>query len=76
MDVRMAVAFFLQAGPKLTVTEFCAQNGIKRATFYKFKKRFEAGGLEALVPRSRRPHTSPTATTPQMMTTVIQNGVI
>lgn len=72
MDVRIAVAFFLQAGPKLTVTEFCTQNDITRATFYKFKKRFEAGGLEALVPRSRRPHTSPTATTPQMMTTVIQ----
>jgi putative transposase len=72
MDVRMAVAFFLQAGPKMTIAQFCAENDISRDTYYKFKKRFDAGGLEALVPRSRRPHTSPSATGPEMMTTVIQ----
>lgn len=72
MDVRIAVAFFLQAGPKVTVTQFCAENGITRTTYYEFKKRFEAGGLEALVPRSRRPHTSPSATSPEVMAQVIQ----
>lgn len=71
MDVRMAVAFFLQAGPKLTVTQFCAENGISRDTYYKFKRRFDAGGLEALVPRSRRPHLSPTATAAAAMAQVI-----
>jgi transposase InsO family protein len=72
MDVRVAVAFFLQAGPKVTVTQFCAENGITRTTFYEFKKRFEVGGLEALVPRSRRPHTSPTATLPEVIAQVIE----
>jgi transposase InsO family protein len=72
MDVRMAVAFFLQAGPKVTVSEFCAQSGISRQTYYEFKKRFDAGGLEGLVPRSRRPHTSPSATDAIVMAQVIQ----
>jgi transposase InsO family protein len=75
MDVRMAVAFFLQAGPTVPVSQFCAENGIARTTYYVFKRRFEAGGLEALVPRSRRPHTSPTATNPQMMALVIDKRV-
>lgn len=72
MDVRIAVAFFLQAGPKMTVSQFCAENSISRETYYKFKRRFEAGGLEALVPRSRRPHSSPSATPAAMMALVLQ----
>lgn len=72
MDVRMAVAFFLQAGPKVTVAQFCVENDISRETYYQFKRRFEAGGLEALVPRSRRPHSSPTATTADVMAEVIE----
>lgn len=72
MDVRIAVAFFLQAGPRMTVSEFCVENGISRDTYYRFRKRFDAGGLEALVPRSRRPHLSPTATDADMMAAIIE----
>jgi transposase InsO family protein len=71
MDVRMAVAFFLQADSNVTVTQFCAENSISRDTFYKLRKRFRAGGLEALVPRSRRPHSSPSATDADVMVVVI-----
>jgi transposase InsO family protein len=72
MDVRMAVAFFLQAGPNRSVSAFCAENGISRQTYYVFKRRFDAGGLEALVPCSRRPHSSPTATAAEAMAEVIE----
>lgn len=71
MDIRMAVAFFLQADPNKSVTAFCAENGISRQTYYVFKRRFDAGGLEALVPRSRRPLSSPTATDATVMALVI-----
>lgn len=71
MDVRLAVAFFLQSEPSMTVMEFCADHSISRQTFYTFRRRFESGGLEALVPRSRRPHSSPTATGPELMALVI-----
>ena len=42
MDARMAVAFFMQADPHLSVTAFCAEHGISRQTFYVFKRRFDA----------------------------------
>jgi transposase InsO family protein len=47
------------------VTEVCAAYQISRKTGYKWLARYEAGGLPALVDRSRRPHTSPTATAPE-----------
>jgi transposase InsO family protein len=71
MDVRIAVAFFLQAAPGVSVTGFCAEQGISRETFYKFKRRFEAGGLEALVPLSRRPHRSPRVTDAVMRARIV-----
>lgn len=71
MDVRLAVAFFLQSEPSMTVTDFCAEHSISRQTFYAFRRRFESGGLEALVPRSRRPRSSPTSTGPDAMALVI-----
>lgn len=71
MDVRMAVAFFLQTDPKVSVKAFCAENGISRQTYYVFRRRFETGGLEGLVPLSRRPLRSPNATDAAMMAVVI-----
>ena len=55
MDVHMAVAFFLPTDPKISVKTFCAQNGISRQTYYVFRRRFRADGLDGLIPRSRRP---------------------
>jgi transposase InsO family protein len=61
MDVRMAVAFFLQVDPGVSVTEFCRAQGMSRQTFYVYRRRYRAGGLEGLVPLSRRPGSSPSA---------------
>ena len=71
MDVRMAIAFFEQTRPRGSVTKFCADAGISRETFYVYQRRFRAGGLEGLVPGSRRPLHSPSATPPAMMELVI-----
>ncbi len=42
-----------------SVREVCARHGISRDTFYRWKRGYEAGQLEGLVPRSRRPASSP-----------------
>jgi putative transposase len=75
MDVRLAIASVLQAqsaGLKVSVKVFCAEQGISRKTFYKVRRRYLEGGLEGLVPRSRRPHRSPTATPTEVVALVIQ----
>lgn len=71
MDVRLAIAFMLQTDPGISVKAFCAEQGISRDTYYKLKGRFEEGGLEALLPRSRRPRSSPNATPAEVVAQVI-----
>jgi transposase InsO family protein len=44
-----------------TPTEVARRYGVHRAWVYKLKARFEAEGEAAFEPRSRRPHTNPTA---------------
>lgn len=72
MDVRLAVAFFVQVDTKVTVKAFCVEHDISRQTYYKLRRRFQADGLEGLVPQSRRPRSSPSATSVQMIAVVIQ----
>jgi putative transposase len=45
-----------------TMTELCEQFGIARKTGYKLVEAYERAGAAGLIERSRRPHTSPTAT--------------
>jgi putative transposase len=71
MDVRMAVAFFLQAQPAVSVKQFCAEQQISRQTFYVYRRRFAESGLEGLVPRSRRPRSSPTRTAEAVVQVVL-----
>jgi len=40
----------------------CAELGISRQTFYEAERRFAADGVAGLLPRSRRPHSSPNQT--------------
>jgi len=40
-------------------SELCRAYGISRKTGYKWVKRYEAHGLDALAEQSRRPHQSP-----------------
>jgi transposase InsO family protein len=49
------------------VTELCGAYQISRKTGYKWLARYEAGGLPALVDRSRRPHTCPAAVAPELI---------
>jgi transposase InsO family protein len=42
-----------------SVREVCARHGISRETFYAWRRAYERDGLEGLVPRSRRPASSP-----------------
>ena len=48
-----------------TPAEVAARYGVHRSWVYKLKARYEAEGDTALVPRSRRPTTSPGATAPE-----------
>ena len=63
MEVRFAVGAFAALDESLLpVTQVCRQYGISRDTYYRYKARLEAEGLEGLLPKSRRPHHSPNAT--------------
>lgn len=42
-----------------SVAQVCIRHGISRDTFYAWKRRYDADGLDGLVPRSRRPRHSP-----------------
>src|SRR5215218_8477040 len=45
-----------------TVAEVAARYGVHRSWVYRLKARYDDIGEEAFEPRSRRPHSSPTAT--------------
>lgn len=55
---------------KLTAGEAAGRFKVSKRWVYQLLARYRAGGLEALQPRSRRPHSSPHAT-PQAVTTLI-----
>jgi transposase InsO family protein len=56
MDVRLRIAV---ASDELNVAAFCREYGVSRQTFYMWRRRYLADGLEGLEPRSRSPRTSP-----------------
>ena len=68
MDVRMVLAFAEEAAPggRVDVTELCGRLGISRQTYYLYRRRFAAEGVTGLLPRSRRPRSSPTRVSPEM----------
>jgi transposase InsO family protein len=56
MDVRLRIAV---ASPDTNVSVFCREHGLSRETFYVWRRRYEAEGLDGLEPRSRAPRSSP-----------------
>jgi len=54
-----------------SVAKTCRYYGISRTLFYKWKRRYEAEGLGGLRNRSRRPKTSPKATSTEVVGKVI-----
>lgn len=73
MEVRLAIGAHavLHDVSSGSVTDLCAELGISRDTYYRYRARFREGGLEGLIPRSRRPRRSPGATDPGMVAMII-----
>lgn len=67
MDQKLAVLIADVAAGRSTVTAVCAQAGISRDSYYRYRRRFAAEGLAGLLPRSRAPKTSPTRTAEPMV---------
>jgi transposase len=55
-----------------TPAEVAAGYGVHRAWVYKLKARYEAEGETALEPRSRRPKTSPSALSPEVVDLIVR----
>jgi transposase InsO family protein len=53
------------------VSKTCRYYGISRQVYYKWLRRYEEGGLEALRDRSSRPHASPKATRVEVVGKII-----
>jgi len=58
METRLQAALTVRL-EGVAVTALCAELGISRQTFYKWRRRYESEGLVGLAERSRRPHRSP-----------------
>lgn len=54
-----------------TMTELVAHYGISRKTAYKWVDRYAAGGVRELCDRSRRPQTSPHATSDEVIAAIV-----
>ena len=52
-------------------TEIARQHGISRAWLYQLLARYRAGGYPALEPRSRRPHSTPGRTPPEVEVAIL-----
>ena len=50
----------------ITVAETCRRYGVSRQSFYDYRRRLHDEGVAALQPRSRRPHSSPGLTAPEI----------
>ena len=62
--IRLAITQWPDGAPRGAATAFCTEHNISRKTFYQILKRARTEGqAAALEPRSRRPKTSPNATT-------------
>jgi transposase InsO family protein len=62
----------LTSGLRVDVTALCAQLGISRQTFYKYRRRYALEGPAGLVERSRRPHDSPGAVSPAVEEMIVR----
>lgn len=66
--VRLAIVQWPPDAPRGAVSTFCAEHGISRETFYAIRRRAATDGpAAALEPRSRRPNTSPSRVTDEVV---------
>jgi transposase InsO family protein len=69
MDLRMAAAL---VGEIDNVAVFCREHAISRTTFYKWRGRYLAEGIDGLKERSRRPHSSRFATSTHLEDLIVE----
>lgn len=60
------------AGEKINVSRLCREYGVTRSVFYRKLGRFQTEGATGLAPRSRAPHTQPTATAEHVVEAVVR----
>lgn len=70
VDLRREVLAEVEAGE--SVSRVCARYGISRETFYVWRRRFAAEGEPGLVPRSRRPLSSPSMLDPAVEDAIVR----
>lgn len=58
-------------GGERAVTDLCAEYGVSRTVGYKWIRRFQATGIDGLRDHSRRPRSSPTATSAEMIEHIV-----
>jgi len=68
---RARVAVLQVVSKQLTVTAAAAESGISRRHLQRLLARYREGGLDALEPRSRRPKTTPMATSSEVRARVV-----
>jgi len=71
MEIKYAAMFASVQSGQETVTGVCERLGISRKSYYKYRARFLAEGTAGLVPRSRRPVSSPGQTSPGMVELIV-----
>ncbi len=70
MEAKLLAVF--SSGVPLKVTALCRELGISRQTLYKYRRRFQAEGPAGLVERSRRPLSSPRATSTETENAIVR----
>jgi hypothetical protein len=71
MKERIKFLFEVESGV-FGFSELCERYGVSRKTGYKWLKRYEAGGVEALRERSRAPHHCPHKTDPEVENEIVE----
>jgi transposase-like protein len=70
MDNRLEFVRLAQQGG-VSVAELCRRFSISRETGFQYLRRYRENGVEGLKDRSRRPHSSPERTAPEMETRIV-----
>jgi transposase len=66
----------MEHAEKTSVSEACRTFGVSRTTFYRWQQRVESGGLEALVPKGRRPPAMPNQTPAWVVNELLAEAVL
>ena len=70
MDSRLEFVRLAQLGG-VSMAELCRRFGISRESGYQYLRRYRAEGVDGLKDRSRRPHSSPGRTAPEMEARIV-----